>query len=158
MSCKEEKIVQKMFMENVPICCEVCGGKLKHIGDGIYKCQNCEHKELDDFGKVKAFLRDNGMAAAYDIHLATGVAMQEIEFFLKEGRLEIPEGSKFYIKCEKCGCALRYGRYCNDCALQLKLGLMDAFESIGEKPKYTLNVKDKKGKMYTYEDENKKDQ
>ena len=156
MKSKKEKWVHKMFMENVPICCEVCGGKLKRIDVGLYECIACQHQELDDFGKIKAYLAKQGVASAYDIHLATGVEVEVIEYFLKDGRLEIPEGSKLYIKCEKCGCSLRYGRYCEACARQMKMGLTEAFrESIGAKPRITINeIGSRKGRMYTYGDDN----
>ena len=36
--------------------------------------------------------------------------------YLKEGRLEIPEGSSYYLKCERCGISINSGRFCQPCA------------------------------------------
>ena len=66
--------------------------------------------------------------------------------YLREGRLEIPENSPIYIKCESCRCDIRSGRYCKECAAKLSKDLegamrMDEYE-IGEVPKM------KQGKMH----------
>ena len=76
-----------------------------------------------------------------------GVSMEVIDVFLKNGRLEIPEGSKFFIKCEKCGCALRFGRFCYDCTKEL-VGQLNVlmFEQMGEQPK-NKGEHQEKGKM-----------
>lgn len=69
--------------------------------------------------------------------MATGVPQVLIKLFLKKGKLEIPENSKYYLKCEKCGCSIRYGRYCPECVKELAGGIKAVFsEDAGEKPKY----------------------
>ena len=73
-----------------------------------------------------------------------------IEHFLKKGRLEIPEGSDFYITCEKCGCHIRYGRYCPECTLKTVTGLKSLFhEDMGERPKSHIHTSNK-GKMHFF--------
>lgn len=128
--------VEKFIMERRPIFCKKCGGKLFYQAGGVYQCQDCESEEYDDFGRIKMFLEEHGPAPATEIEEETGVPLEIINLFLRHGRLEILEGSKFYIKCEKCGCALRYGRFCLDCTRQIAGQLMGPiYEVTGEKPK-----------------------
>ena len=56
---------------------------------------------------------------------------------MTEKRFEIIENSKYYIKCERCGCALRYGRFCYSCTREIAGKLIgNVFEVVGEKPKF----------------------
>lgn len=55
---------------------------------------------------------------------------------LRQGRIEIPDGSDTYIKCQKCGTDIRYGRYCPDCMLKIAKSVNGVMwmEDVGEKP------------------------
>lgn len=130
--------------------CENCGGLLKDAGLGIYICSQCGCESLSEFGKVKKYIEENGPSNAYNISIGTGVSANKIEKFLRQGRIEIPEGSDSFISCEKCGTDIRYGRYCPACATKLKKELTSVLlpTEVGEVPK-------KKGKMrYMNEDKN----
>lgn len=128
--------LEKMILEKKPLKCSQCGGRLVFEGSGAYRCVSCKNIELDNFGKVKKFLDENGAASAIVIEQATGVNRKVIEQMLREGRLEIPEPSAYYIKCERCGCDIRYGRFCPECIKELAGGIKAIFNSeIGEKPK-----------------------
>lgn len=122
--------------------CENCGGILKDAGVGIYVCSQCGHETLSPFGKVKKYIQENGPDNAYNISQGTGVPVSRIDKFLREGRIEIPDGSDCYITCEMCGTDIRYGRYCPTCATKLKKELSSALiaTEIGE-------VTKKSGKM-----------
>jgi len=127
---------EKLIVDNKPVQCTVCKGKMFYVDSGRYECRACGHEELDDFGKVKQFLEENGPTPVLQIAYATGVTAEIIELFLKKGRLEIPEGSKYYLHCERCGCSIRYGRYCPSCVQELVGGIKNLFcEEMGEKPK-----------------------
>lgn len=79
-----------------------------------------------------------GPSPAVVIAAGTGVKPEIINHFLKKGRLEIPEGSKYFLQCERCGCAIRYGRFCPECMRELTGGIRAAFhEDVGERPKNT---------------------
>ena len=103
MTEKDKKVLENVFLANRPISCKKCNGKLFYIGSGKYKCDPCETEYYDDFGKVKEFLEGHGAAPAITIASHTGVSMELIDLFLRKGKLEIIENSKFYISCEKCG-------------------------------------------------------
>ena len=116
--------LEKLIIENKPVVCELCGGKMFYVHGGMYRCGTCEHEVLDDFGKVKTFLELNGPTPALTILAVTGVSTEVIELFLRQGRVEIPEGSKYYIKCQRCRCSIRYGRFRPECVQELANGLM----------------------------------
>ena len=142
------------FINNKPIICESCKGKLFHIGGGSYQCKKCDSIVMDDFGKVKQFLEANGPSSAPEIAQGTGVRMDVIEWFLKDGRLEIIENSRYYLQCEKCGCSIRSGRFCIDCAKELTGGIHKLlFHEIGDRPK---KGEEKQGKMHFLDKKNKK--
>ena len=70
----------------------------------------------------------------YEISQATGVTEKTVRRYLTESRLEIPEGSPIYINCTVCGCEIRSGRYCPDCARTMN-DLNGALKYAGDKPK-----------------------
>ena len=127
--------IEKLLLTNKPTKCE-CGGKLFHIGGGKYECEKCGNLVLDDFGKVKQFLEENGTMSIMAISQCTGVSIEIIESLLKDGRVEISENSKYFLGCQKCGCAIRSGCFCIDCARELSQGIQKIFyNEVGEKPK-----------------------
>lgn len=119
--------------------CEVCGGALKDPGLGVYVCSKCGHEMISEFGKVKKYIIENGPRNAQEISDATGVSLKKIDKFLRQGKIEIPENSEIFIKCESCGTDIRYGRYCPACASKLAKQFSSALvlNEVGEVPKRT---------------------
>lgn len=127
---------ETLFLESKPVKCKNCQGKMKFIGGGRYQCESCKAEELDDFGKVKEYLEEHGPTPIPTIEEDTGVKERVLQALLRKGRLEIPDGSRFYLDCQKCGCSIRYGRYCPECTRELAGGIKVAFnEDMGERPK-----------------------
>ncbi len=124
-----------------PTICSRCGTELRYRSHGEYICDHCGNVERDDFGKVRHFIELNGPTPAILISEGTGVAIDIINRFLRQGRVEIPEGSDMYIKCENCGTDIRFGRYCPACAAKLTKKLQGAFEA-GEVPKSKVKSED----------------
>lgn len=117
--------------------CEKCKSKCKYKAQGIYECIACGNTMLDDYGKVRVYLEEHGRQPAVIISQDTGVPVSTIQNYLREGQLEIPDGSPVYAKCEKCNTDIRYGRYCASCASQLSKDIRGTLHmgNIGEKPK-----------------------
>lgn len=132
----DEKTI-KWMLKDRPVSCSKCNASLYYKGSGRYVCSECEHEEYDDFGKVKKFLDKNGPTPSNIIMEETGVSLEKLDAMLRNGQVEIPENSSFYIKCEGCGCSIRYGRFCPDCVRKTVNGLQHAFlvTNMGEKPK-----------------------
>lgn len=134
-----------------PSKCTVCDGCVEYKGNGEYICTSCGNIELDDMGKVRHYIEENGPSKATEISRGTGVEISKINKFLKQGKIEIPDGSGPYIKCERCGCDIRYGRFCPACASKLCNGVRSAFD-MGEVPK----KKENSGRMHFFGNDRKK--
>lgn len=128
--------------------CPTCGEPMKYMFGEVYKCSKCGRSELTDFGKVREFLEKSGPQPAVVISRETGVELNVIDKFLREGRVEIPDGSDIYIKCQSCGTDIRYGRFCPECMMKISKDIGQAMlaPEVGEKPRI------KSGKMHTLEE------
>ena len=128
--------------------CPKCGELMRYAFGEVFKCDNCGAEELTSFGKVRKYIEDHGPSNAANISDGTGVPVSTINRYLREGRIEIPDGSDSYIKCEDCGAEIRYGRYCPACAAKHNKGQnVGIFNSeAGEVPKHK---RDAYGKMHT---------
>lgn len=135
MASLEQYVKQK----NMGTCPE-CGGRLVYKYSGIYGCEKCQIEVYDDFGKVKKYIEEHGPSPANIISDATGVPMNIINKFLRKGRVEIPEGSGFYITCEICNAPIRFGRICMECAVKNSGATKGYFmEDAGERVKGNLD-------------------
>ncbi len=122
-----------------PKVCFRCGRMFTYLGFGHFYCPICKEKDAHDFTKVKEYIYENGVAPALEVSENTGVSLKIIEQYLREGRLEIPEGSPIFIKCEMCSVDIKSGRLCPPCAttlsnaMRIEMNFDD--EQIGEIPK-----------------------
>ncbi len=131
----DKYIKKERSWEDKPTVCSLCMGILHYHSHGEYICETCGHIERDNFGKVCHYIEENGPSPAIVISEETGVTIDKINSYLKQGRIEIPEGSSVYIPCESCGRDIRFGRFCPECALRLSKQVQGAFE-VGEIPKH----------------------
>lgn len=115
--------------------CKKCGRMFNYGGYGGVYCGACKKEDIDNFDKIRTYIREHGASNMYELTLATGVEEKEIRRYLRESRLEIPDNSDFFIKCEVCGCDIKSGRYCPSCAANLSKDLQSALVEVGEKPK-----------------------
>lgn len=136
---RKEKQMKKLQKEDNPFRmtakCPKCGTTMQYAYGETFVCPYCGNKELTDFGKIREFLEDNGPQPAAIISENTGVSLAIIHKYLREGRIEIPDGSDSYIKCQRCGTDIRYGRYCPECLALLSKDISGAMNAVaGEKP------------------------
>lgn len=131
----DKKKINMPRYERSKICPE-CGTNMKYVFGEQFQCPKCGRLELSDFGKVKKFLDENGPQPAIIINQETNVSLDYINLLLRQGRIEIPDGSDIYVKCQRCGTDIRYGRFCPDCMLQIAKSVNGVMwmEEVGEKP------------------------
>lgn len=137
-------IKSELNWEERPSVCSACGGILRYRSHGEYVCETCGNVDRDDFGKIRNYIDNNGPAPALIISEATGVPIEKINGYLRQGRVEIPEGSSIYITCESCGRDIRFGRFCPDCAIKLSKQIQGALE-VGDVPRFKAP---KEGQMH----------
>lgn len=127
--------------------CPDCHEKMEYVFGERFICHKCGRIEMSDFGKVKEFIEENGPQPAIAINHATGVSLNYINKLLMQGRIEIPDGSEVYIKCQRCGTDIRYGRFCPECMMRMgnSINGVMSMEEVGERPK---NVKKRNGEMH----------
>jgi len=94
--------------------CRRCGKMYNYIG-GPPICIDCKNADEEIFKKVKEYLYDRPGATLSQVATDLDVSVEKIRMFLKEGRLEITEGSNIILECERCGKAIKTGRFCNEC-------------------------------------------
>lgn len=152
---KEQRKIEALKKFNKVKECSKCKSLMRYAFGEIFVCDFCGETEYTEFGKVRDFLELNGPKTATEISDGTGVPLSVINDFLREGRIEIPDGSDSYIKCEGCGADIRYGRFCSACAQKNSKSDTKAILNVGvgERPKYR---KDMSGKMHTLRYEDKK--
>ncbi len=102
-------------MNKTPVVCENCGGELTMVSRGTYKCKKCGKYCYDTYQTIRNFLDENGPSQITTIAKETGIPRKTIEYFLWDDRLEVPLGSPFRLKCEKCGTPIRSGHLCEAC-------------------------------------------
>lgn len=119
--------------------CQRCKKLFHYSGFGHIYCERCRKADSRDFEMVKDYLYEHPLATMLEIEEQTGVIMKYITIYLREGRLEIPESSPIFIRCEMCKADIRYGRVCPNCADHLTSAMKEKMNfddyQIGDVPK-----------------------
>lgn len=118
---------------NIPRECEKCGGVMVFKGLGEYQCELCGQLAYDDYGKVRNYIEEHRGATAAQIEEAIGVSQKTIRRLLKEGRLEVTENSRTFLRCELCGKDIRSGLYCPECEVKMHRSLEEKQREINRK-------------------------
>lgn len=98
--------------------CRRCGRVFNYIG-GAPICMDCKNADEAVFKRIKEYLYDFPGATLSQVATDCDVTVEKIKMFLREGRLEITEGSNIILECEKCGKSIKTGRFCDECQHQL---------------------------------------
>lgn len=89
-------------------------------------CSNCVENDDDVFKKVREYIYDNPSATVQDVSEALDVPEEKILKFLREGKLAL-RGDGVGLECERCGKNIPTGRYCDQCAEEMKADFNKAF-------------------------------
>ncbi len=97
--------------------CKSCGNLFNYAGRNI--CPSCVRKLEDKFDQVKNYIRENPNASIAKVSDDNDISVNQIRNWIKEERLILSKESSIGIECERCGKAIRVGRFCNDCKKQV---------------------------------------
>jgi len=104
-----------LTVNKVPTECRFCKGHIQEISKGVFECLICGRENYDYYQTVKRYLEKKGAASALEIERATGVPRKTVEYFLKEGYLEISKLDSYRMSCVRCGRSIRTGVLCDQC-------------------------------------------
>lgn len=128
--------------------CPRCGKIFTYISRPI--CNNCMDLEENEFKIVKEYIYDNPGASISEVAQATEVSVERIMRFLREERLEISsEHSNLMLECERCGRAIKSGRFCENCKVEMNKDFKREFGLDRKTDVYRPQTKDDRDKMYT---------
>ena len=137
--------------------CMRCGSVLRYDSLGEYRCMNCGRTELDDYGKVRQYLEENGPSPLRMIAAGTDVPSIIIEELLEMGKIEVAENDRSFLQCSVCGKPIKSGKICSSCASKQINDLRNAYarcfvgEEVQEKKEKPKSKKKsvRKPQMYT---------
>ena len=108
--------------------CRNCGCIFNYVA-GQMICPACREKLEKKFQEVKEYIRENKGVGIQEVAEACEVDQGQIRQWLREERLELSEDSAAYLRCESCGKAIRTGRFCEKCSMEMKKGLQEVLKS-----------------------------
>lgn len=128
--------------------CPKCG---KIMVKGIHDlCPNCIREIEQQYDKCLKYLRENHKTTLIELSEATGVSVNMITRFIREGRISIANAPNMNYGCEVCGTSIREGAMCESCRQKL---LKDANnlaedaqrkqEQLKQENKISFNIKDR---------------
>jgi len=100
-------------LKNCPRCGSLFASTGKHL------CPACLAEEDKEFETLRTFLKDNPRASLEEAAEVTGVKPERILRFLREGRI-VTAPEMTWLRCERCGKPIVAGRFCPECARQLR--------------------------------------
>ncbi len=104
--------------------CERCG---RLFSGTELICPQCREDERAEFDKVREYLSRHRGATVAEVSSATGVGVQRIQRWAREGRLQVtPEQLGSTLRCERCGEPIDAGRFCGRCLGELALEIRRA--------------------------------
>lgn len=139
------KVLGAFDAYHIPRICKECGGVMVFKGVGEYHCEDCGLVDYDDYGKVRLYIECHKGATAAEIEKEVGVPQRTVRRLLKDGRIEIAEGSKMYLRCELCGKQIRSGQFCPECEIKAHRNLEEKQRELQRNIMQGYGMGDRKG-------------
>ena len=110
-------------MDNVKNC-RRCGKMYQAIfGKNI--CPECVKQEEVDFEVARDYVKEHPGSSMQKVSDETGVPVNLLLKFVKEGKIDFSDGESVVAACESCGVPVFSGRYCNNCLSQMGKQIME---------------------------------
>ncbi|MDO4799020.1 MAG: MerR family transcriptional regulator [Bacillota bacterium] len=101
--------------------CKKCN-RLFASDHGETLCSRCNEVTDDGFSKAREFIYDNPQSSLKDVSEGTGVEVDAILKWIREGRIVLTSQSGIRL-CQRCGDPMLSGKYCDKCTAELKSSL-----------------------------------
>ena len=95
--------------------CKKCKRIFQYL-TGPQLCITCKDEDELEFQEIKKYLKEHPRATMTEVAEALEISVEKITKFLRDGRLEVAEGSAIKIECESCGRPILTGKYCQICS------------------------------------------
>lgn len=109
--------------------CPRCGRLAALLVRG--QCPQCLREEHEQLRRVQAYLAEAGPASAEEIAAQTGVPVERVLRWLREGRL-VARGD--VVRCRRCGRPVRLGVLCAVCRVELAVAIRQLEEALRAEP------------------------
>lgn len=118
--------------------CRKCN-KLFNYVTGLPICPACKEALEKKFQEVKAYIQENRTVPLQTVAEECEVDVAQLHQWVREERLIFSEDSVMSISCERCGAAIRTGRFCDKC----KNETMNDLISAGRQPEVQTPMRKK---------------
>lgn len=106
--------LDKLLRHNKIETCTECGGRMRAVRSGVYECETCGAQALDDFGRIREYMKDHGSATKEELVVVLGVRAEVVNEYIRQQRLE-EAGNAGDGKCLLCGAPIKFGSICAKC-------------------------------------------
>lgn len=117
-------------VRDVVVNCPRCGRLATVLVRG--QCAQCLREEHDQLRRVQQFIREHGSASAEEIASQTGVPVERVLRWLREGRLVVAGEA---VRCRRCGRPVRLGALCPVCRVELAAAVRQLQEALQSGPR-----------------------
>ncbi len=99
--------------------CSTCHKVFKYPGYGYILCPDCRRTDEARFQLVKKFLQQYPDSEGKEVYLATGVPINTLIKWVREGRLISTNAYKLGAVCDRCGKPVCTGKMCPECKAEV---------------------------------------
>jgi len=132
--------------------CRKCGRMFNYMG-GQQVCQACKQAAEAKFQEVKEYVREHKTASIPQICEDCGVENKQVQQWIREERLIFADDSPVKISCERCGCQISSGRFCDKCKKEAAGNFENLINSSRPKPGNSGQTDSRNGiRMHTRDD------
>jgi hypothetical protein len=106
-------IAQQLLVTNCPRCGKVFQKNLRN------QCTDCSSQLDSMLNNSLEFLRRNHRSTREEVSRATGVTIEQLDAWMKEGKLLLADYPNMHYACASCTKPIRKHKLCTDCTCRL---------------------------------------